>query len=140
RNRIIAGLSAITVVVEAGARSGSLVTARCARELDRPVGAVPGRVTAPRSAGPNSLLADGALVIRDAQDVLDALFGPGSRTATTGVRRELDLEQSAVLAEIAHGQDSSEALARAGVAPERGLTVLAFLELEGYISRGPGGR
>ena len=140
RNRIIAALSAITIVVEAGMRSGSLVTARCASELGRPAGAVPGRVTAPRSAGPNALLADGARVVRDAQDVLDALFGAGVRAASTESRSELDLEQSAVLAEIASGHDSAEALARAGVPPGRGLSVLASLELAGYIRRGPGGR
>src|SRR5437763_1581466 len=96
RNRVIAALSAITVVVEAGGRSGSLVTARCARELGRSVGAVPGRVTTPRAAGPNALLADGARVVRDTQDVLDALFGAGVRTANSERRSELDLVQSAV--------------------------------------------
>jgi DNA processing protein len=140
RNRIIAALSAITVVVEAGMRSGSLVTARCANELGRPVGAVPGQVTAPRSAGPNALLVDGARVVRDAQDLLDALFGAGLRTATIESRSDLDLEQSAVLAEVANGHDSAEALARAGVPPERGLAVLASLELAGYIRKGAGGR
>ena len=127
-------------MVEAGGRSGSLVTARCARELGRSVGAVPGRVTTPRAAGPNALLADGARVVRDTQDVLDALFGAGVRTANSERRSELDLVQSAVLAEIASGQGTAEALARAGVPPERGLAVIASLELEGYIRRGPGGR
>lgn len=140
RNRIIAALSAITVVVEAGMRSGSLVTARCARELGRPLGAVPGPVTAPRSAAPNALLVDGAHVVRDAQDVLDALFGAGARTAASGRRAELDLEQAALLAEIANGHDSAEALGRAGVPADRGLAVLASLELGGYIRRAPGGR
>jgi DNA processing protein len=140
RNRIIAALSAMTVVVEARMRSGSLVTARCARELGRPLGAVPGPVTAPRSAGPNALLADGAHIVRDAQDVLDALFGTGARTAASDHRAELDLEQAALLAEIANGHDSAEALARAGVPADRGLAVLAALELGGYIRRAAGGR
>ena len=64
RNRIIAALAAMTVVVEAGERSGSLVTAAFAQRLGRPVGAVPGRITRPQAAGSNALLADGATVVR----------------------------------------------------------------------------
>jgi DNA processing protein len=73
RNRIVAGLAGMTVVVEAAARSGSLVTARLALESGRRLGAIPGPVTSRASGGPNSLLADGAVVVRDAADVLDAL-------------------------------------------------------------------
>ena len=81
RNRIIAALAAMTVVVEAGERSGALLTAGLARRLDLPVGAVPGRVTTPQAAGPNALLAGGAGVVRGPQDVLDHLFGAGARAA-----------------------------------------------------------
>jgi DNA processing protein len=73
RNRIIAGLAGMTVVVEAAERSGSLVTARLAREAGRELGAVPGPVTSPASAGPNQLLADGADVVRGATDALAVL-------------------------------------------------------------------
>jgi DNA processing protein len=73
RNRIVAGLAGITVVVEAAARSGSLVTARLASESGRRLGAVPGPVTSRASVGPNSLLAEGAVVVRGGADVLDAL-------------------------------------------------------------------
>jgi DNA processing protein len=79
RNRIMAALAGMTVVVEGAAPSGSLVTARIARDLGRDLGAVPGPVTSRASAGPNNLLAGGACVVRDAQDVLDALLGPGAR-------------------------------------------------------------
>jgi DNA processing protein len=73
RNRIMAALAGVTVVVEAAERSGSLVTARLASELGRQVGAVPGPVTSRASTGPNALLSTGALVVRDADDVLAAL-------------------------------------------------------------------
>jgi DNA processing protein len=73
RNRILAALGGITVVVEAAAGSGSLATAAAAVRLSRPLGAVPGPVTSRASAGPNALLADGATVIRDGKDVLAAL-------------------------------------------------------------------
>jgi DNA processing protein len=73
RNRIMAALGGITVVVESAARSGSLVTAEAAARLSRQLGAVPGPVTSRRSDGPNTLLAEGARVIRDGEDVLAAL-------------------------------------------------------------------
>lgn len=79
RNRIMAALGGMTVVVEAAERSGSLITADIAADLGRDLGAVPGPVTSRSSAGSNSLLAGGAHVIRGAQDVLDAMLGPGPR-------------------------------------------------------------
>ena len=80
RNRIIAALSDLTIVVEAGEQSGALLTARLAAALGRGVGAVPGRVTTSQATGPNELLARGAVMIRSAQDAVDAVFGAGVRT------------------------------------------------------------
>lgn len=74
RNRIMAGLAGMTIVVEAAPRSDSLITAEFARNAGSLVGAVPGPVTSRTSAGPNALLLEGARVVRDARDVLD-LFG-----------------------------------------------------------------
>jgi DNA processing protein len=139
RNRIIAALAAMTVVVEAGERSGALVTARLARGIGRPVGAVPGRVTTPQAAGPNGLLAAGACVIRGPQDVLDHLFGAGERSAHEP-RRHPRLELRPLLEAIAEGHETAGALARAGFEPDRGLAALAELELDGFVRRGPGGR
>jgi DNA processing protein len=73
QSRITAGLASATVVVEAVECSGSLATANYAEMIGREVGAVPGEVTSRVSAGPNSLLAAGASVIRDAQDVVQIL-------------------------------------------------------------------
>jgi DNA processing protein len=140
RNRIIAGLAASTVVVEAGARSGSLLTAGYARSLRRPVGAVPGRVTSPYSAGSHWLLAHGAYLVTGPQDVLDQVFGAGIRAAATEERAELVPELRALLSAIADGDGTSAALARAGLAPDQALAALATLELAGYVRRGPGGR
>jgi DNA processing protein len=140
RNRIIAALAAMTVVVEAAEHSGSLVTARAAARLGRSVGAVPGRVTTPQAAGPNGLLAAGARVVREPQDVLDHLFGAGVRIAGGAERREPPVELRPLLAAIAEGHDTSAALARAGLGPDQGLAALAALELEGFVRRGPGGR
>ena len=71
RNRIMAAMAGMTVVVEAAERSGSLLTAEIAANLGREVGAVPGPVSSRTSAGPNDLLADGASLIRNADDVLN---------------------------------------------------------------------
>jgi DNA processing protein len=79
RNRIMAALAGMTVVVEAAVRSGSLITADLAADLGRDLGAVPGPVTSRASAGPNNLLAGGACVVRDVQDVLDAMLGAGAQ-------------------------------------------------------------
>jgi DNA processing protein len=140
RNRIIAALATMTIVVEAGERSGALVTAQLAKALGRPLGAVPGQVTTRQAAGPNQLIAAGATVVRGAQDVLDALFGEGVRTAVAAERPALAEELAALLQAIATGHDTAAALVRAGVGLEQGLVALASLELAGYIRREPGGR
>jgi DNA processing protein len=140
RSRIIAALAAMTVVVEAGDRSGALVTAAVASELGRPVGAVPGRVTSAQAAGPNGLLAAGASLIRDAQDVLDQLFGTGVRCAAGDDRPPLAPELRAILVAIGVGRDTVAALQRGGFSAEQTLTAVASLELAGYLRRGAGGR
>ncbi|ORW08478.1 DNA processing protein DprA [Mycolicibacter longobardus] len=80
RGRLVAALSSATVVVEAGARSGALNTACWARQLGRPVAAVPGPVTSAASAGCHALLRDGVLLAAGPRDVLD-LLGPGGPTS-----------------------------------------------------------
>lgn len=79
RNRIMAALAKIVVVVEAQERSGSLITAEFATDLERDLAAVPGQVTARIAAGSNALLREpGTTLVRHAGDVLDLLFGVGS--------------------------------------------------------------
>jgi DNA processing protein len=83
RNWIIAGISGMTVVVEAAKPSGSLVTADFAADFGRGLGAVPGPVTSRNSAGVNDLLAGGAQLVREARDVLDAMSGGESSEEET---------------------------------------------------------
>lgn len=140
RNRLVAALSAMTVVVEAPRRSGALLTARWAISLNRPIGAVPGRITSRQAAGTNRLIADGARLLTGPQEVLDALYGLGVRRAAPDPRGHLDPELGRWLNEIAAGQDTPGALSQSGLSPEKGLQVLSALELAGYIRREAGGR
>jgi len=82
RNRIIAGLAAGTVVIEAAPQSGSLITARLAAEAGREVMAVPGSPLDPRAQGCNQLIRDGATLIQTAGDVLECISGLNGKVAS----------------------------------------------------------
>lgn len=140
RNRIIAALSAATVVVEAGERSGALMTAAWARYLGRPLGAVPGRVTSPPAAGPNGLIVRGARLVRGAQDVLELLFGKAAAGVEHDGREALAPGLQRLLSAVGEGRDTTAALVRTGLAPEEALASLTALELAGYVRRVAGGR
>jgi DNA processing protein len=137
RNRVMAALAGMTVVVEAAARSGSLITADLAADLGRDLGAVPGPVTSRASAGPNELLAKGACVVREGQDVLDAMLGAGIRPARRS-GPSLDPEQAAVLAAVEAGATTPDAVAAAtGLTGGRAAASLTRLELLGYVAATP---
>jgi DNA processing protein len=142
RNRIMAALGRMTVVVEARERSGSLITADLAGQLSREVGAVPGRVGSSPAAGTNALLHDGAHVIRGAQDVLDALIGPGAAEDIATPRGPtLEDELADVLDLVERGSSSADAIARAsGLAPGPLAAALVQLELSGYLRSDSSGR
>jgi DNA processing protein len=140
RNRLIAALASMTVVVEAGESSGALLTAELARGLGRAVGAVPGRVDNRQAAGSNELLAQGASVVRGPPDVVEELYGEDAAAFASDQREPLRDELRALLDAIGAGEDTACALASAGVAARQGLAALAELELNGYVRRLSGGR
>jgi DNA processing protein len=140
RNRLIAALGQAAVVVEAGERSGSLITAQIAQQLGREVCAVPGQVTATMAAGTNALLFDGAGLVRDAQDVLDRVLGAGVMAVPRRDGRELAPPLRRLLEAVSNGRDTLAALATPEGDVEEALVGLAELELQGYVRRGPGGR
>jgi DNA processing protein len=134
RNRIMAALGGITVVVEAAERSGSLITAGMALDLGRSVGAVPGPVNSWMSTGTNQLLVDGAVPVRDAQDVLDHLLGAGSPNVRE-LGPELDPQLRSILEHVAAGHRTCDAVAVAADAPVQvTATALTRLELLGYLT------
>lgn len=94
RNRIIAGMARAVVVVEAAARSGSLITARDALDLGREVLAVPGHPFDARAAGCNMLIRDGAVLVRSAEDVLETIGGVGAGMVD-GVSRRIEEQAQA---------------------------------------------
>jgi DNA processing protein len=140
RNRIIAALAELTVIVQARERSGALITAGWADRLGRLRGAVPGPASAPLSAGPHQLLREGAALIASVQDVLDALYGRGAVAAPPRRRIELEPSLAALLEALADGEEGASAFTRSGLNAESGLAALARLELAGLVRRGPGGR
>ena len=140
RNRIMAALAAMTVVVEAAQPSGSLITARQALDLSRELGAVPGPVTSRVSEGTNDLIVDGAVPVRGAQDVLDRLLGVGVSHAR-GVGPALEPELARVAALVERGSANCDAVAAAAaIAPADAAVALARLELLGYVCVDTDGR
>jgi DNA processing protein len=144
RNRIISGLARATVVVEAGDRSGSLVTARLALEQGRDVLAVPGSVLGGRNRGGHALIRDGAKIVETADDILEEL-GLGSAQRPALVARSdagLDSRTDPVLNGLQSGDTCDfDALAeRTGLPVPHLLQRLLELELRGIVRRAPGGR
>ncbi len=144
RNRIIAGLCEAVVVVEAPQQSGALITSRHALECGREVWAVPGPLTAAECRGSNKLLADGAGVLWDLQEFVDAyasrvLLGAPSPGEPL-VPAELPKTEAAVLSGVGFEPAEVDAVAlRSGVEVREVLPALAMLELKGYVTRNLGG-
>ncbi|MDX6581577.1 MAG: processing protein [Solirubrobacterales bacterium] len=141
RNRIMAALGEVVVIVEAAQPSGSLITADVALKLGRTVGAVPGQLGVRVAEGSNDLLRDGAHLIRDARDVLDLLFGVGLDGPGTPRRAPaprpgpaLDPELGAILELVRGGAATVDRLVADGrLDPRRAAVALARLELLGYV-------
>lgn len=138
RNRIIAGMSLGTLVVEAPQKSGALITAKIALEENREVLAVPGRISDENAAGPLDLLAAGAVLVRTAADVADAL---GLELSTTTSPRSTDTpQQSSVLANLSQPCSREELQHSLGWPPQALSAVLSQLEIDGSVRRLPSGK
>ncbi len=151
RNRIIAGLCPATLVVEAAPRSGSLITARLAAEMGREVLAVPGSPLDPRAQGCNGLIRDGATLVQNAAEVMEAL-----RPGLGGVRSGRDLFSPAPTREVSEPDSAERARVEellgpspapvdeivrlSGLEPGAVQLVLLELDLAGRLDRHAGGK
>jgi len=155
RNRVIAALAWATLVVQATPRSGSLITAHHAMELGRDVYAVPGRIFDESSLGTNHLLADGALVARSPEDLIEGgarhglalpgqrpLFAPGA--AAEAPPEPLPPPPGGTAGKVLEalppgkGQTAEDIAGRLEVPVDQVLGVLLELELGGWVRREPG--
>ena len=147
RNRIIAGISLGTIVVEAAPRSGSLITARLAAEAGREVMAIPGSPLDPRAQGCNQLIRDGATLVQNAGDVMEAIQPSRTRVASPDFDYEPQAEQfdgeavDAVEALLGPSPVPVDEIIRLSGAPS-GAVQMALLELDlaGRLDRHAGNR
>jgi len=147
RNRIISGLSLAVVVVEASRNSGALHTVRHALEQGRDVMAVPGRVDSLASEGCHDMIRDGAMLVRNVDDVLQALgplvapvMLPGEEQVRSPRELTLDPQERTILNLVSvEPTHVDEILRAAGLEPSRVLATLTVLEMKRFVRRSPGG-
>ncbi|HVH38862.1 MAG TPA: DNA-processing protein DprA [Gemmatimonadaceae bacterium] len=141
RNRLIAGLADVVVVIEAGHQSGAMNTANHALELGRVVAAVPGQIDDPRSAGVNSLLRDGASYIGDVDDLL-ALFKLSTPKSGGSEMSGANMSptDAALLSLLGGVEQDLELLAfQAGMTARHVAQRLVALEIDGLVEKGQAG-
>jgi DNA processing protein len=144
RNRLISGLSLGVVVVEAGQRSGALVTAHVAADQGREVFAVPGDITRAGSRGTHHLIQEGAKLVRDVEDILAELPDRPRRTPvelSRGPRPDVTLQERELLDRITDEPATPDELVRlTGWGSPRVLAVLLGLEMKGLVRQLAGKR
>ncbi len=140
RNRIISGLSRATVVIEAGQKSGALITARFAVDQGRDVFAVPGSILSPMSKGTNQLVTDGAIPLTNPKDILDVL-GYSQIAAQSKARTQLpdDPEEVKIYQGLGFEPTHVDELCnRLNMPIEKLTALLTMMELKGFVKQAGG--
>ncbi|MBS0518046.1 MAG: DNA-protecting protein DprA [Proteobacteria bacterium] len=143
RNRIVSGLSLGVIVVEAAARSGSLITAQRAAEQGREVFVVPGSPIDPRYEGSNNLIRDGAILVRDVNDIISVFGKPRLPPQPSEKPSQMPCDRDAAGVVAALGPTPTavdELVRRCQVSAATVAEVLLALELEGRLERHRGNR
>lgn len=140
RNRIISGLAAAVVIVEAGEKSGSLHTARAALEQGREVMAVPGSVLSERNRGSHALLRDGAKLVERVDDILEELGASARSFGAADGGKSLEEEPLLALMDAGEGYALDELETLTGLSGAVLLPRLLELELDGRVARRNAGR
>ncbi len=143
RNRIMAAMSHVTVIIECTPKSGTMITARAAAEYGRDVGAVPGTIFSDMSTGPHTLLRDGAALIATADDVMALLphDTPAMRNVPAPPPEDLSDDEQRIMAVI--GADAlhiDKIIAQSKLEATRARTALSLLEIKGLVHDTGAGR
>jgi DNA processing protein len=143
RNRIISGLSEAVVVVEAGRKSGALITAQCALDQGRDLFAVPGRPGAEKSDGTNELIKSGARLLTDAEDIFAEMPRLRGEISARQINRTVELTDTErkLVEALASGPLQLDLLGRqCGLAVNAVMEYLLAMELKGIVQELPGKR
>jgi DNA processing protein len=144
RNRIISGISLGVTIVEAGEKSGSLITAEYALEQGRDVFSVPGNINSRNSTGTNRLIRDGAKIVTDVGDILDELkIAHDPQNTYNSVKRltemKLNGDEKTIAQRLLNGPVHLDVISRdCGISVQMASSILLMLELSGFVEQLPG--
>jgi DNA processing protein len=134
RNRICAGMSHATLIIEAGEKSGTLITARLALDYNREVLAVPHELGRETGMGVNRLMREGAALVRNSEDILEALGLAAETSGQTALPMDLSEPEAKILEVLSEALVKDEVIERADVSAQEANIALSSLLIRGLIT------